>query len=105
MNRLLKFPFKVLWRMTAPVRRPLVRRLEALLTRCCSPTYHLNNTNICHVTEESNLLMDHMVRELVRLQKQVDQLHHAVEDITHSGSHAALAVVSDRDDRHRSVAG
>ena len=66
MKRLVKGPIKAVWRWTAPLRRPVVDRFEAMLRRCC------DRPHVCHVTAETALLMDHLVRELVRLQKQVD---------------------------------
>jgi hypothetical protein len=96
MKRLLKLPLKALWRLTRPVRRPIIRKIEALIRRSVpapppppppppAPQIHLT----CEVTEktgllldQANLLMDHMVRELFRLQSQVERLQQSVEDLT-----------------------
>ena len=40
---------------------------------------------------ETNVLMDHVIRELVRLQRQVEGLQQAVEDLTLSSSDPAIA--------------
>ena len=59
--------------MALPLRRPVIRRLDELIRRNAvqpPPQVHV----ACHVPDETGLLMDHMVRELVRLQVQVDRL-------------------------------
>jgi hypothetical protein len=75
MKRLIKRPLKMVWRWTAFVRRPVQARIEAMLVRCCNRPPH------CHVSDETGLVMDHLVREVIRLQKQVESLHQAVEDL------------------------
>jgi hypothetical protein len=75
MKRLLKLPLKAVWRWTAPLRRPVMARYETVLVRCVAR----QPPHVCQVTAETNLLMDNLVRELVRLQKQVDLLQSAVE--------------------------
>lgn len=98
MKRLMKQILRAIWRLTAPVRRPIVRKIEAMLRRCCvQPPAHPAQVHlVCKVSEEAGLLMDHMVRELVRLQSQVERLQHAVEDLT-PASTTCLLVVSDHD--------
>ena len=75
MKRLVKRVLKMLWKATSPLRRPILRKAEAFLTRCLRPTEAL-------LAHETNVLMDHVVRELVRLQRQVEGLQQAVEDLT-----------------------
>ena len=95
MKRWLKLPARAFWRLTGPLRRPFYRRLEALIRRnAVQPAPHVHVA--CHVTEETNLLMNHMVRELVRLQTQVERLRESVEDLAPTAS--GLAVVGDDDD-------
>jgi hypothetical protein len=98
---MVKRPIKAVWRWTAPLRRPVVARFEAMLRRCC------DRPHVCNVTAETTLLMDHLVRELVRLQKQVDDLRSAVEALTPATT--GLSVVGgidhDREPGSRSVAG
>ena len=82
MKRLIKFPLKAVWRFTLPVRRPFVARFEAMIVRCCASTRQPHH---CHVSVETGLVMDHLVRELVRLQAQVDLLQLAVDDLAPAG--------------------
>jgi hypothetical protein len=86
MKRLIKRPLKAIWRWTAPARRPFVRKAEAFLARAYAqapiPAPHVHLTCNCRVTEETSLLMDYMVRELVRLQTQVERLQEAVDDLS-----------------------
>ena len=75
MKRLIKAPFLAAWRLTFPLRRPVILKLSAFLARSVPrPVTH------CHVSEETGLVMDHMVRELIRLQKQVEHLQMLIEE-------------------------
>jgi hypothetical protein len=96
MKHLLKRLLKAIWNLTSPARRPLTRKLEAMIARSmpASPA--------CRVSEETGLLMDLLVRELVRLQKHVDQLHESIEDL--APARTGLAVVGD-DQAPHSAAG
>ena len=97
MKRLIKFPFKVVWRLALPLRRPIIRRLDELIRRNSvqpPPQVHLS----CRVPDETNLIMDHMVRELVRLQSQVDRLQQLIEDLTPSTTSLSLVGSSDAED-------
>ncbi len=98
MKRLMKRVLRAIWRLTAPVRRPIVQKTEAMLRRCCvQPPAHPPHVHlVCKVSEETGLLMDHMVRELVRLQSQIERLQHAVEDLTPAAT-TGLLVVSELD--------
>src|SRR3954451_8908855 len=98
MNRLIKLPLRVVWRLMLPVRGPVVRRLEEIITRCTAhqqPQPQPQTHVMCEVSAETGVLMDHMIRELVRLQSQVDLLRRAVEEIMPSKT--GLAVVSELD--------
>jgi hypothetical protein len=75
MKRLVKRVLKAIWDATRPLRRPILRKVEAFMIRCLRPT----ETLLAH---ETNALMDHLIRELVRLQRQVEGLQQAVEDLT-----------------------
>ena len=107
MKRLIKWPLKVVWRWTAPLRRPIVRKLEAFLARAYAqapiPHPHIHIACNGRVTEETGVLMDFLVRELVRLQDQVERLQQTVENLAPSGT--ALSVVNGGDPRARSAAG
>jgi hypothetical protein len=71
MKRLVKRGLKVIWRGTEPLRRPITGRVELFLRRCLQPTEQ-------SLAGETDALMDHVVRELVRLQCQVEALQQAV---------------------------
>jgi hypothetical protein len=107
MKRLIKLPLQVIWRLTRPLRRPVVRRVENLIRRSAvqpPPQVHV----VCRVPEETSLVMDHMVRELVRLQIQLDRLQQTIEDLVPAAPN--LTVVGsldgeDEEDLSRSAAG
>src|SRR5947209_4293380 len=88
MKRLVKSVLKAMWRGTLPLRRPLLRKFEAYLARCLRPAERF-------VTDETNVLMDHVIRELVRLQRQVEALHEAIEDL--APAHVAPTVADEVD--------
>ena len=92
MKRLVKTGLKALWRGTLPIRRPLMAKFEAYLARCLRPTERF-------LTEETNVLMDHVVRELVRLQRQVESLQQAIEELSPAQGSVAIAGEIDPESR------
>lgn len=94
MKRLTKRVLKALWRRTSFIHRPLIERYQAMIVRCCAS---VRPVHVCHVTPETNLLMDHLVRELFRLQTQVEQLQLSVEDLGHA--RGGLSVVGESSPR------
>ena len=75
MMRFLKRPLRAIWVWTYPLEPSSHEEDRAVHRAVGSPA------PACRVSEETGLLMDLMVRELVRLQKQLDQLQQAVEDL------------------------
>jgi hypothetical protein len=73
MNRFLKRILKAAWRTTEPVRAPIVRKLENFLRRALQPAES-------GLLGETDVLMDHVIRELVRLQCQVEVLQQTLMD-------------------------
>jgi hypothetical protein len=67
MKRLVKRVLKAAWRSTEPLRRPIQYKLENFLRRALQPAE-------AGLLGESDVLMDHVIRELVRLQCQVEAL-------------------------------
>ena len=88
MKRLLKLPLHFVWRITAPLRRPIARSLRDFLTRIhreaiaqdMQAQQDLLNSVLPQlrrqdqVLTEMSLCLDSMTRELVRLQLQVEAL-------------------------------
>ncbi len=74
MKRLVRRVLKVLWRSTEPVRRPILFKLENFLRRCLQPTD-------AALLNETDVLMDHVIRELVRLQCQVESLQQTIIEL------------------------
>jgi len=100
MKTLLKRPFKAAWQFTSPLRRPFARKFEAIIARGCAST---QQPHICQVGEEMSLLMDHLVRELVRLQNKVDRLQEAIESLDSSSN--GLGVVGANEFESKRAAG
>ncbi len=73
MKRQIKRLLKAAWRSTVPIRRPILAKVEQFLRRCLTGAGQ-------GLPNETDVLMDHMVRELVRLQRQVEALELAVLD-------------------------
>ena len=72
MKRAIKWPLKMAWRATGPIRRPLVRAFEGWLDRYVVMTSHA-------ATDEANLGFDFAASELARMQQQVEAMRAAVE--------------------------
>jgi hypothetical protein len=60
------------------------------------------HSHACAIEAETSVLMDHLVRELVRLQSQVELLRESIDTLTPTT--AALTVVHNEEEP-RSVAG
>jgi hypothetical protein len=84
MKRLGKTVAKAMWRKTEFFRKPLLRKFEAYLARCLRPTERL-------LADETNTLMEHVVRELVRVQRQLDYLQQTVEELASERGDLAIA--------------
>lgn len=80
MKRLVKRLLKPLWLATGPIRRPLSARLERFLRRCL--TVDPFPLAVSEAMEEVPVLLDHVIRELVRLQDEVERLRSSVDEIT-----------------------
>ena len=86
MKRILKQSLKAAWRATAFLRRPLITRFEAMITRAAARSPHT-----CHVALETSVLMDHLVRELARLQDQIELLRETVERQATESTHRRVS--------------
>jgi hypothetical protein len=71
MKRLVKRVLKAVWRSTEGLRRPILSRVERFLRHCLQP---IDSSQLT----ETDVLMDHVVRELVRLQREVEALQHTI---------------------------
>lgn len=74
MKRLLKSLLKKTWGLTEIVRRPVRRKLDALLGGAIRDpiAQHLHALNISH--HEMNITLNSCVREIARLEMQVEDL-------------------------------
>lgn len=126
MKRLIKRAAKGAWNLTGPLRRPIMRRVDAKLQRVISNAvvssrdatgvspeslrHHIDATErafehlqyslgaLHHKTDQASteidIVLNTLVREIARLQQQVDALHDAVDAAT-SNRAIGLAVVAD----------
>ena len=85
MKRHVKRMLRAGWNATFPLRRPLAVRLEVFL-RGCMP----------HIPD-STIVLDHVVRELLRLQEQVDYLQATVEEMRAEREMLTIVRPSDHD--------
>lgn len=83
MKRLIKKVLKAAWRSTEFLRRPVARKFEAYLSRCLRPTERL-------LADETSTLMEHVVRELVRVQRQLDCLQQTVDELAEGRRELAI---------------
>jgi hypothetical protein len=76
----------MLWRLTGPLRRPLVRRFHQRMTAAAleamqsCPAWSQPPAHDRMLSAEMDLLLESVVRELVRLQMQVELLHEMVRE-------------------------
>jgi hypothetical protein len=84
MKRLVNRGLKAVWRRTEPLRRPILRKLESFLRRALQPTES-------GLVTETDVLMDHVIRELVRLQYQVDALQQTIIELLPAPEVPAIA--------------
>lgn len=103
MKRLFKGVGKTIWRATGFVRRPLSRRMSRFIAEAVSgqaaevaQAVHVSRCSADALAEETNLLLDSVVRELARLQRQVETLREAV-DQGRASSHGGLALAGEAD--------
>ena len=78
-KRFAKGTLKFGWRLTRPIRRPIVRRAEAWIDRYLLITAH-------EATEHANLGLDFAAAELARMQAQVEALTREVEGLAVVGN-------------------
>jgi len=88
MKDLLKAILRKAWRATAPVRRPIARKIHAHITSCVDAAYR---PPAVVMPDEAFVLMDQVVRELVRLQRQVDTLQESLDALAHERTKPAIA--------------
>lgn len=122
MKRWIKAIAKKLWGATGPVRRPVARRIDARLqhhlTLALRATLAESLGGVRHelagarqelnvvqhrvdlLHQEMDLLLDSNIRELTRLQLQVETLRQAIDDAL--AGPAGLALVAPGDDAHES---
>lgn len=112
-----------IWRLSGPVRRPLTRKFDAHLQRIVDlsianalaantqkwdataaalgrieESVNVGRHVVEHQNSDANLLLDGMIREVARLQRQIESLRDAIEE---AQSHGTLAVVRDNDEAER----
>lgn len=87
MKRRVKNLLKSCWRATFPLRRPILVKTEGFLRRCMGTA--ANN--------EQAVVLDLVVRELVRLQDEVEALRRSIDDLR--DGHAGLNVLRHAEER------
>src|SRR4051812_2037945 len=87
MKAMIKALLKGVWRSTQPVRDPILRKYEAFLRRCLPPSAPPER----YPMEEWNALLDQVVRELVRLQRQTESLQEAIDALSPAPDQPAVA--------------
>ena len=87
MNRLIKKLARTLWRTTAPVRRPLVSTFDQHLVQLVQPLLLVQR----EPSAEVELALRSVVRELGRLQSQVQSLQQQIAALQSSDRNANSA--------------
>lgn len=114
---------KPFWRLSGPVRRPLARKFDARIHRiveqsiavalvepnarlgaACAAlgrieeSVNVGRHVVEHQNSDANLLLDGMIREVARLQMQIEALRESVE---YAQVHGALGVVGEDEAKDR----
>src|ERR1700730_10494443 len=105
MKRLIKRMLKAMWQKTAFLRRPITRRVEhrfnvmlqrVIETNLAGTLERFENKNNCLVYDV-NLALNSVVRELARLQREVETLQQMLEESTTHRS--GLSIVGEPHER------
>jgi hypothetical protein len=95
MKRLFKKLARTLWRISAPVRRPVIRKFDHHMMRLLSSVYLRGDAPAVQVRADVpanlDLLLNSVVRELARLQDQVEMLQGQIYDLESSDKGEAQA--------------
>jgi hypothetical protein len=87
MKRMIKGLLRVCWRATAPIRRRVSPLLSGFIAKAVDDQFAEVNQAIqvtrcatLSIAEDTNLVLDSVVRELARLQRQIEILRDVVEE-------------------------
>jgi hypothetical protein len=72
MKRIIKWPLKLAWKATGPIRRPITRAFEHWLDRYVVMTSHA-------ATEEANIGLDFAAAEMTRMQLQIQRMRESLQ--------------------------
>jgi hypothetical protein len=87
MKRMIKGLLRACWRATAPIRRRVSPLLSGFIAEAVGGQFaevnqaiHVTRCATLAVAEDTNLVLDSVVRELARLQRQIEILREVVEE-------------------------
>jgi hypothetical protein len=124
-KRMMKSVARAMWKRSGVLRRPLSRKFQALMHEHVSRHFHvaLENSTVAlqqHTTvvlqqhtakevqpiiQELSLVLDGVVRELTRLQNQVEMLHQRIEEQSAEASVVRFSTIGEADDFEPYAAG
>ena len=103
MKRKLKQALGILWRKSATVRGPILRKIDrradALITQAVKEQLVPVTNRLDHsasLAYETNLMLNSLVREVARLQMQIEVLQNVLDDAT--AEQSGLSIVADGED-------
>jgi hypothetical protein len=92
MKRMIKNMIRSLWRISAPVHRPIIRKFDQHMMHLLQPFARAPEPVRVHSEPppvDLVLVLNSLVRELARLQVQVDHLQQQINDLPSSDRGAA----------------
>ena len=106
MKRMIKSVARAMWAGIGPVRRPLVRKFHLWMNRSVvdeidqrvAQHFHARSQFAESIVQELNLVLDSMVRELTRLQAQVEVLHQQIEEQSTGAPVVRFGTIDEDDD-------
>ena len=116
MKRMFKSIARAMWAGIGPVRRPLVRKFHLVMNDRHRSVVEEIDQRVAHhlhsrhqfaesTLQELNLVLDSMVRELTRLQAQVEVLQQQIEEQSTGAPVVRFGIIEEDDDCDPSAAG
>jgi hypothetical protein len=100
MKRMIKSIARAGWAGIGPVRRPLVRKFHLLMNDRQRSIVDevVARLGTIEAQQELNLVLDSMVRELTRLQTQIEVLHQTIEEQSTEATVVRFDTINEADD-------
>src|SRR4051794_25507930 len=94
MKKFLKGSLQAVWRGTRPLRRPLVGKIDSYFDRRLAAIERLLASGQQR-DDETSMVLNYVVRELIHVQRQVDTLQQSIDDLAKPAQATAVTRQTD----------